>query len=212
MELKLLAAGIATGLAMSIPIGAVNLLVIRAALKSGFRAALVAGLGAVLADLLLAGIVVLGVTSVAQFMSTYAAVLQILGGALLVVVGIRTARRHLSIAEIDPSGHAAKFGLTFWLCIANPAIYFGYVAILGGLTQALEVQQGDMHALLIACGVAVGSLSWWIFLAAAASRIGRSLSGQVLDSINKWSGIIVAALGFVLLMQAWPAITAWFAR
>jgi uncharacterized membrane protein YagU involved in acid resistance len=34
----------------------------------------------------------------------------------------------------------------------------------------------------------------------------------VLDRINHWSGITVAAFGFVLLMQAWPEITAWFAR
>jgi threonine/homoserine/homoserine lactone efflux protein len=212
MELKLFAAGLATGLAMSIPVGAVNLLVIRTALKSGFRPALISGLGAVVADLLLSGVVVLGVTSIAHFMAKYAALLQILGGLLLVIVGTRTARQHISLDDIESSGHAAKLGLTFWLCISNPAIYFGYVAILGGLTQALGIERGDMKALLMVAGVGVGSFAWWMFLAFIVSRIGRSLSTNILDRINKWSGITVAALGFVLLMQAWPAITAWFVR
>jgi putative LysE/RhtB family amino acid efflux pump len=212
MEWKLLLAGIATGLAMSIPVGAVNLLVIRTALKSGFRPALLAGLGAVLADLLLSSVVVLGVASVASFMARYATALQTAGGAILVVIGIRTARQHIAMTELEPSGHAAKFGLTFWICVSNPGIYFGYVAILGGLTQALGAGQGGAGALLLASGVAIGSLAWWIFLSYVISHLGRKLNSRVLDRINHWSGITVAAIGFVLLMQAWPEITAWFAR
>jgi threonine/homoserine/homoserine lactone efflux protein len=212
MPLKLLAAGIATGLAMSVPIGAVNLLVIRAALKSGFRAAVIAGLGAVAADLLLSGIVVMGVTSVANVMSSYAAVLQIIGGGLMVFVGIRATRQHLSQADVNRSAYIAKFGLTFWLCMANPAIYFGYAAILGGLTVALGVREGESHALWIAAGVGLGSLAWWTCLAAVVTWVGRGFSFQVLGRINTWSGIVVAALGFALMMQAWPDVTAWFGR
>jgi threonine/homoserine/homoserine lactone efflux protein len=89
MEIKLLVAGIATGLAMSIPIGAVNLLIIRTALNRGFRAAALAALGAVLADAIMASIVVLGIRSIAGWIAAYAVPLQILGGLLFVVVGDR---------------------------------------------------------------------------------------------------------------------------
>jgi threonine/homoserine/homoserine lactone efflux protein len=209
MEIKLLVAGIATGLAMSIPIGAVNLLIIRTALNRGFRAAALAALGAVLADAIMASIVVLGIRSIAGWIAAYAVPLQILGGLLLVVVGVRTALSHFRDADLASFGHAAKIGLTFWLCISNPALYFGYAAILGAVTQALGAGQAS---LLLVAGVAIGSLSWWLFLSYVASRLGRKLSPRIMDRINRWSGIIVAALGFVLLFEAWSSIIAWFAR
>jgi threonine/homoserine/homoserine lactone efflux protein len=212
MEWMPLVAGIAVGLAISMPIGAVNLLVIRTALRNGFRAALLTGLGAVAADLLMASVVLLGIASIAGFMARYAAILQIGGGVLLVIIGIRTAQRHFSEADLESQSYAAKFGLTFWLCVSNPAIYFGYVAILGGVTQALEVRAASVGSLLIALGVATGSFLWWAFLGYVVSRLGRKLKPRILDRINHWSGIIVAALGFVLLSEAWPALTAWFAR
>jgi threonine/homoserine/homoserine lactone efflux protein len=207
MEFKLLVAGIATGLAMSVPIGAVNLLIIRTALNAGFRRAAVAALGAVAADLVMAGVVVLGIRSVTGWISAYAVPLQLIGGGLLVVVGIRTALSHLREADLASFGHAANIGITFWLCISNPALYFGYAAILGAVSQAFG--EGDAWLVM---GVGLGSLAWWLFLSYIASRLGRRLSPAVMDRINHWSGITVAALGFVLLMQAAPAIIAWFGR
>ena len=47
MDFSLIIAGISIGLAMAAPVGPVNLVVIRTALNSGFRAAFLAGLGAV---------------------------------------------------------------------------------------------------------------------------------------------------------------------
>ena len=52
MDWNLIIAGMSIGLAMAAPVGPVNLIVIRTALNCGFRAAFLAGLGAVLADML----------------------------------------------------------------------------------------------------------------------------------------------------------------
>jgi threonine/homoserine/homoserine lactone efflux protein len=210
MEWKLLAAGVATGLAMSMPVGAVNLLVIRTALRRGFKPAVFASLGAVVADLLMAGVVVLGIAAVQKFMSSYALALQILGGLLLVVIGVRAARQHVMAEALEGTGYAAKLGLTFWLCISNPALYFAYALVLGGIAHALAAQQPAV--LLLALGVGFGSFAWWLFLSYVVSALGKRLSPRILDGINKWSGIFVAALGFVLLFEAWPVVTAWFAR
>jgi threonine/homoserine/homoserine lactone efflux protein len=212
MEWKLLVAGVSTGLAMSAPIGAVNLLVIRTALNGGFRPALLASLGAVAADLLMSGVVVLGVGSVAAFMSSQAAPIQIIGGALLVVIGIRTAQQHFQAGDLAPLDHAANFGLTFSLCLGNPALYFGYLAVLGGISQAIPFHGSKLAMSGLVLGVGLGSFVWWLFLSFLVGTLSHRLSAQTLDRINRWSGVLVAALGFVLLMQAWPAFTAWFAR
>ena len=71
MDQQLFIAGMSIGLVMSAPVGPVNLIVIRAALNCGFRAAFLAGLGAVLADLSMASIAAFGLHSIAQFVTAY---------------------------------------------------------------------------------------------------------------------------------------------
>ena len=69
MSLTLILAGIAIGLAMSAPLGPVNIIVIRAALGRGFWPAFVCGRGAVIADVLFAAVAAYGVRSVEQVIS-----------------------------------------------------------------------------------------------------------------------------------------------
>ena len=88
MSLTLILAGIAIGLAMSAPLGPVNIIVIRAALGRGFWPAFVFGLGAVIADVLLAAVAAYGVRSVEQVIHAFAVPLTLAGGVLL-LLGLR---------------------------------------------------------------------------------------------------------------------------
>ena len=66
MDFILLLTGIAIGLSVTAPLGPVNILVIRNAIRRGFGVALLVGLGAVLADGFYAVIAAYGVSSVAH--------------------------------------------------------------------------------------------------------------------------------------------------
>ena len=48
----------------------------------------------------------------------------------------------------------------------------------------------------------MGGALWWLALSLVISRLKTKLSATTLDKINRWSGIFVAAFGFVLLMRA----------
>src|SRR5215208_3012003 len=127
MDLKLIIAGLGIGLAMSAPLGPVNLIVIRTALCHELKVAFLAGLGAVLADVLIAGIAAYGIQSVSHLILDYAKILQIAGGLVLIVLGIRTARTHFAASDLANGPHSAKFGLTFSLSVTNPALVLGYL-------------------------------------------------------------------------------------
>ena len=64
MDWSLIIAGMSIGLAMAAPLGPVNLIVIRTALCHDLKVAFLAGLGAVLADVVIAGIAAYGIQSI----------------------------------------------------------------------------------------------------------------------------------------------------
>jgi threonine/homoserine/homoserine lactone efflux protein len=202
MDWQLIIAGLSIGLAMAAPLGPVNLIIIRTALNCGFRAAFLAGLGAVLADMLMGGIAAFGLHSIERFIIEYEMFLQICGGLLLVVLGIKTARTHFLATDLAPIPHAARLGLTFTLSVTNPGLILGFIAIFSSMSGILVLGSSPYRPLITLLGVAVGGASWWLALSIVISHLKMKLSATTLDKINRWSGIFVAAFGFVLLMRA----------
>jgi threonine/homoserine/homoserine lactone efflux protein len=202
MDWQLVIAGTSIGLAMAAPLGPVNLIVIRTALNCGFRTAFLGGLGAVLADMLMAGVAAFGLHSIERFIMDYETLLQIAGGFLLVILGIRTARTHFAATDLAPIPHAARLGLTFMLSVTNPGLVLGFIAIFSSMSGILGLGASPYRPLIVLLGVAMGGAFWWLALSLMISRLKTKLSATTLDKINRWSGIFVAAFGFVLLMRA----------
>jgi threonine/homoserine/homoserine lactone efflux protein len=202
MDLSLIIIGTGIGIAMAAPLGPVNLIIIRTALCYGLKLAFLAGLGAVLADVLIAGIAAYGIQSVAHLILDYAKFLQIAGGLLLVVLGIRTARTHFSASDLANGPHSARFGLTFSLSVTNPGLVLGYLAIFSSLSGHLALGASPYRPAVVVLGVALGSALWWLALSYFISRLKARLGASTLDTINRWSGILVAAFGFLLLWKA----------
>lgn len=202
MDLTLIIAGVAIGLAMSAPLGPVNLIVIRTALCHDLKVAFLAGLGAVLADVLIAGIAAYGIQSISHLILDYAKVLQIAGGLVLIVLGIRTARTHFADSDLSTGPHSAKFGLTLSLSITNPGLVLGYLAIFSSLSTHLALGASPYRPAMVLFGIALGGALWWLLLSFFVGRLKTRLGPSTLDKINRWSGILVAAFGFLLLWKA----------
>ncbi|GAA0555631.1 LysE family translocator [Rhizomicrobium electricum] len=81
--------GWAIGLIAAVPIGPVNLICIRRTLQFNAFYGFVSGLGASLGDGIFACIAAFSLTAIAQLINGYSVPLQIVGGIMLVVMGIR---------------------------------------------------------------------------------------------------------------------------
>ena len=202
MDFSLIIAGLGIGIAMAAPLGPVNLIVIRTALCHDLKVAFLAGLGAVLADVLIAGIAAYGIQSIFHLVLDYAIFLQVAGGLLLVVLGIRTARTHFAASDLAATPHAARFGLTFSLSVTNPGLVLGYLAIFSSLSSVLALSATPFRPAIVVLGIALGGALWWLILSFFIGRLKTKLSASTLDRINRWSGILVAAFGFLLLWKA----------
>lgn len=208
MDFVLLATGIAIGLSVAAPLGPVNILVIRNAIRRGFPVAFLVGLGSVLADGVYAVVAAYGVSSIARFITAYAHPLMAVGGMLLVILGVRLARAHLPLGDLQleapPRGRqvAGKMATAFALTITNPGVFFGFLAIFGTMNAVLRLDESALRPPTVVAGVVLGGALWWLFLSFTVSRFRARVSEAMFDRINRWTGILIAAFGFALLMEA----------
>lgn len=208
MDFVLLATGIAIGLAMTAPPGPVNILVIRTAIGQGFQVAFLAGLGAVVSDMLYASIAAYGVSSIAHVITSHARPLMAVGGAVLVFIGVRLARTRLGLEALGPEAPQGrslvpgKVLTAFTMSITNPGVLFGFLTIFGTMNGVLRLSENAARPLTAVAGVAMGATLWWLFLSFVVSRFRDRISETMFARINRWTGVLIAAFGFALMMEA----------
>ena len=207
MDLSLLLTGIAIGLAVTAPLGPVNILVIRSAIWRGFLVAFLVGLGAVAADVLYAAAAAYGISWVSHLIEAYARPLLVVGGVLLVVTGVWLARKRLVLAPVEADEPQAaklvgKMLAAFGLTISNPGEFFGFLAIFGTMSGMLRLHDDWTRPPTVIAGVAIGGIAWWLFVSFLVSRFKDRISERALARIGRWTGVLIAAFGFALLLEA----------
>jgi threonine/homoserine/homoserine lactone efflux protein len=192
--------GLAVGIAMSAPMGPVNVLCIRRTLLHGFRPGLAAAMGAAVADTLYGVVAAFGVSMVASLLTRYAATLQLAGGAVLCVLGLRTllARPPLGAAGLPPRAMAWGFWSTFLLTLSNPLMLVSLGAIFAAVglgDQTITTRESTV----LCVGVATGALLWWSALIAAVDRLRPRIERRGLRWVNVVSGGLLLAGGVAVL-------------
>jgi threonine/homoserine/homoserine lactone efflux protein len=208
MDLTLILTGMVIGLSVSAPLGPVNILVVRNAIERGFGVAFAVGLGAVVADAVYAVIAAYGIRSIAHLITAHAKLLMILGGVLLVAIGLRLARSEVSLAQLKLETAPGKRAIAgrvftaFSLTITNPGVFFGFLAIFGSMNAVLQLDEAWHRPVTLVAGVIAGGLLWWLVLSLGVSRFRDRIGEKSFGRVNRWTGVLIAAFGFALLMEA----------
>jgi threonine/homoserine/homoserine lactone efflux protein len=204
MDVSLVATGIAIGIGVNAPVGPVNVMCIHRAVHNGPASAMAAGAGAWVADVLFAAAAAFGVTAIATFVEGHLAVIKVLGGALMIVFGMKLLYAPSSVTDAPKDDtklslfRAAATSLV--LTATNPAVLLGFFAIFGGLAGIGE-NPGDFGAAaLLTAGVAIGSAAWWAALSTGASHIRERIAERWLGRINTLSGGGLVVFGVVVLV------------
>ena len=202
------AAGLAAGLGIALPLGAIGVLIVREGVERGIRAAGVAALAVATVDFGYALLAVVVGDRIAEALSGFERVVQIVGALALtavVVIGVRDLLRSVRVVEVsDPSplpelpvGYRRTFLRFVGLTAINPMTAVYFVALTAGLSQRLS---GPGAGGAFAVGVFLGSLSWQMVLAVGGGTAGSRMSERVRIGVSMVGYAIVAGYAVKLAL------------
>lgn len=197
-DLELLSRGVLAGLAISAPVGPVNVLCISRTLSKGRVAGLISGLGAATADTVYGAIAGFSITFVIQFLLREEFWIRLCGGILLIALGIRYYfKKPQPLASENHGSAHPDFISAFLLNLTNPTTVLSFLALLAALGMGHH-RAGWLTLLLIA-GIFCGAMLWWIALAAATDHFRGRFNDNAMLWMNRIAGLAIGGFGIVTL-------------
>lgn len=199
-DIVLFLIGMAGGFVLATPLGPVNLLCIDRTLARGALVGALSGLGAVAGDLIFGAVAAYGVSFVLGFVNSYEAMIEAVGGLILILFGLRAlhSRPHVDRQAGGPSGLPLAIAATFVMTVTNPGALFGLLAFFGSVYRMLGRFPDFSDSLVLILGVGTGSMLWWATLAYIVSHLRYRLSDIWLMRIAVGSGLVLIVFGAVV--------------
>jgi threonine/homoserine/homoserine lactone efflux protein len=196
--------GFFVGIVTTAPVGPVNIMAIQHAVHSGFRQGVFVGLGAVVADTIYAAAAIFGISAVTNFIKGQIDLIEIIGGALLIIFGIKIWNTHPHLSrngEEREHGFLADATAAFFMAITNPGAVFAFVAIFGGLGDYRPENGDHFGALVMVAGVAAGATTWWVVVSASVSHYKSRIDDLWLDRANHIAGFLLVLFGALIYLK-----------
>lgn len=199
--------GVIVGLAVSAPVGPVNVLCVQRALQRGISGGVAAGLGATLGDGLIALAAAMGIGAIDTVVAYYRHAIQFTGGIVLVIFGVLLCWTKPSTAEAIGAtdrgrlwNYVADIPKAFILTVTNPGAVLGLFAIFGAIGTFVEVRS-SIDAIVLVGAIMAGSLFWWLLLSTVIAKISGQFGGFNISRLNLIAGLALITFGVVLLSE-----------
>jgi threonine/homoserine/homoserine lactone efflux protein len=201
-------AGLIFGFAACVPIGPVNITVIHQALRRGFRAAFLTGLGAITGESVYAGLALAGHSKLPHD-PTVLFIVRIVAVGVVITLGIRNLRhrpdveRSERIAErIDERYHHPRaLLLGFLMTITNLGLFILWATLTAILFAHGWVDPVSPSRAACLAGVFSGGLLWYFGLATVVGRAHRSIRPETISFLIRICGGIFLLVAVLLLYK-----------
>ncbi len=203
METSFFVRGLLIGLSVAAAVGPMSILCMQRTIQRGFLYGLISGLGVATADGLYGCIAGFGLTVIATFLVNQQGWIRVVGGLFLIYLGgktLLTRPAERAAVASKASSFSGAYVSTFLLTLTNPLTILSFVAIFAGLGVG-SGKNSPLTALLVVCGVFLGSASWWCLLTGGISLFRRKFTARWLLWINRVSGGVIALFGLVALFS-----------
>lgn len=192
---------------MAVPVGPVNLTVINQALRRGFGAAFLIGIGAMCAETIYASLMLWGHASILDA-PRVVLVMRIIAVVVIAAMGIRyllfkstrVEDSEVKAQKLDEHWHHPRsFFLGFALTISNLMLVVVWATVVTLLYAHEWVVPTRVSRMLCALGVLSGGSAWFLLLAFFVSRAHRRVKDLTLTVLVRCCG------GLFLGFAAWLA-------
>lgn len=195
--------GMLIGIIASAPMGPVGILCVQRTLNKGRWYGFVTGVGAAASDMFYAGITLLGMSFITDFVNdpTYRFFLQVIGSVVLLIFGFFTYRN-------DPLKKMRQTGKqkgTLWynawtaflVTLSNPLI----IILFGALIAQFAFAPSNLFDMSVSfLSVAGGALLWWYGLTWLIDKIRAKFDNNGIRLINQIIGAIVIMVSVIILL------------
>jgi len=189
--------GLVAGLAIASLVGAVSLLLIVAAIASGPRAGVAAGMGVATADLGFAAVAAAAGGAAGAALSSHEAQVRLVAAVILAaialhgLVGVLRSKDAGAVRVEAAASPRALYARFLAITAANPLTIASFAAVAAALSLG-----GAAQAAAFVAGVGAASAAWHLVLTLAAGHAGR----WVTPAIRRGLGVFgrVAVLGIAV--------------
>ena len=192
--------GLLIGLIFGVPVGAVGALCVSRSLNYGVKSGIVTGLGASIAELFYSIVGAFGITVISGFLERHSTVINIIGGALVIAMGVMTFIKSPKQQEDNAkAGYAGMYLSAFAVCITNPAAVVTYLFAFSyfGINGTL----GAANGVLLVVGIVTGTQIWWITLSFLSQLIKKKAGEKGFAIMNKLFGLIMIGFGAAVYIK-----------
>lgn len=206
---EILFKGFVLGIAVSMPLGPVGILLVNRTIKRGLLSGFFSGMGLAAADTILAIIAGLGFSVIISFFNEEKILISFLAGLVLTGVGIKIFVSN-PVKEFRNPDRTNKsllrdFLSVLVLSITNPFTIFVYVAFFSGINLNSDIRP-QLIPFLFVPGVFFGTISWWIGLTFFVSRFKKNIRLRSIVRVNQIAGVAIVVIGIVMLIGSFTSL------
>ena len=193
--------GILIGLLFGMPAGAVGAMTVQRTLNYGMKSGLLTGLGSSAADCFYACVGAFGLTMLSDFLLTWQNIINILGGSLIWLMGIRllvkkTEKWNQTLRAL---GGLPLFLSSFAVGITNPAAILTFLFAFSWF--GLSEHMGTRAGIQLVCGVFLGTYLWWGGLCAGVTLLKKKIKSDSFEKANRIFGVILVGFSLVIFIR-----------
>ena len=206
---EILLKGIGLGLAVSIPLGPVGILLVNRTLKRGLLSGLFSGMGLATADTIFAVLAGLGLSFLISFFNEEKVIISLIAGLILIGVGVKIFVSN-PVKELRNPDNGSKtlfrdFLSVLALSLSNPFTIFVFVAFFSGIHINNGIRP-QLVPFLFVPGVFIGTISWWFMLSLFVSRFKRNIRLRSIVRVNQFAGIAIIVIGVTVLVGVFTTL------
>jgi len=206
MYLSLFIKGIVMGLAVSVPLGPIGVLIVQRTLNKNRYSGFFSGMGASISDTLYAILAGFSVSYIIDFIRDHALIFHIIGGLVILLLGVhiffKNPRQDMNKYRTKGNSYLQDMFSTFLITFPNPMVVFVFLAVFAGSGVVFQLDHPS-QAFFMILGVFIGANMWWFSLTSIINAFRHRFNLRAIWWFNKISGgvlMLLVILSFILTM------------